>query len=321
MTQREESDKTPPRYLQRYTRTAAMLALIYFVVSSVYVIVSDRWVSEYSNATELQLKLQTYKGLLFVTLTSALIFGLARRLLGRIARDQRRLQNQQRQLVESERRATTGLIAHAIAHDMNNVLTVGMANVELLRAHGHLDGVGNAMLKDIAASFERLHEVTRRMSHVERPGAAIAPAQVDLMTLVRREADFIRRQRAASSCDITICGPDRLNVSLRVSLVRDMIQNLLLNAAEAVPLNGRIEARVSDTPHDVVIEVHDNGPGVPAEKRMQIFEALYTTKPNGMGLGLMSVKAAVKAHSGRIEVLDSPLGGACFRVTLPKNSV
>jgi signal transduction histidine kinase len=66
--------------------------------------------------------------------------------------------------------------------------------------------------------------------------------------------------------------------------------------------------------------VHDSGPGVPAERRQQVFEPLYTTKPNGLGLGLVSVKAAAKLHKGRAEVDTSPLGGACFRMVLITSS-
>jgi signal transduction histidine kinase len=63
--------------------------------------------------------------------------------------------------------------------------------------------------------------------------------------------------------------------------------------------------------------VHDSGTGVPRDERKKIFSALYTTKSSGTGLGLLSVKACAKIHEGFVEVDDSPLGGACFRLCLP----
>ncbi len=320
MEQGDQSTGGLPRYLRHYTRTALVLALVYLVTCSLYIIASDRWVASITDATEIQLRIQTYKGITFVALTSLLIFGLSRRMLRRIARDQQRLHNQQQALVEAERRATAGLIAHAVAHDMNNVLTVGMANVELLRSHGAIDADGNAMLNDIAQSFERLHDLSRRMAHTGRSDESPRAQSGNLMELVRTECRQMRRHRAAEQCTITESGPERVELSLMPSLIHDLLQNLLLNAVEAAPIGGRVEVRVSDSPREAVIEVHDNGPGVPADRRVHIFDALYTTKPNGMGLGLLSVKAAVKAHGGRIEVLDSPLGGACFRVVLPKSA-
>lgn len=314
----DQSSGALPRFLQHYTRTALVLALVYLVTSSSYIVVSDRWVSSITETPEIQLRLQTYKGVVFVALTSLLIFGLSRRMLRRIARDQKRMHHQQQALIEAERRATAGLIARAIAHDMNNVLTVGMANVELLRSHGAIDADGNAMLIDIAESFERLHDLSRRITHTASSGEAPPARSTNLMELVRTECRQMRRHRAAEQCTIIEYGPDRVELLLVRSLIHDLLQNLLLNAVEAAPIGGRVEVRVADAPHEAVIEVHDNGPGVPADRRTRIFDALYTTKPSGMGLGLLSVKEAVKAHEGRVEVCDSPLGGACFRVRLPK---
>jgi signal transduction histidine kinase len=65
------------------------------------------------------------------------------------------------------------------------------------------------------------------------------------------------------------------------------------------------------------IAVHDNGPGVAVERRAGLFDALVTTKPNGTGLGLFSVKACATALGGRVDVGDSPLGGAVFSIVLP----
>jgi two-component system sensor histidine kinase HydH len=66
------------------------------------------------------------------------------------------------------------------------------------------------------------------------------------------------------------------------------------------------------------IEVHDNGPGIPDDAKEAIFEAFYTSKPDGLGLGLVSVKVCADAHHGSVEVFRSDLGGAAFRVRLPR---
>ena len=314
---RETSPGELPPYLENSLRTAALATLVYLVVCALYIVVSDRWVAALAGGTELHLRLQTFKGIIFVVLSAGLIFGLCALLRRRIARDQRALQAQQQALVAVERRSTAGLLAHSVAHDMNNVLTVGMANVELLRSHGQIDKTGAEMLDDIAISFERLHQMTRRMSHVGRNTVADPAQEADLMVLVRKEAHLMRRHRAAAHCSFAVEGPGSLTLPLHTEAMQDLLQNLLINAAEATQGEGRIEVRVGRTDTEATLEVHDNGPGVPVDRRGQIFEALYTTKPNGLGLGLLSVKAAVKQHNARIEVKDSPLGGACFRVILP----
>jgi signal transduction histidine kinase len=67
----------------------------------------------------------------------------------------------------------------------------------------------------------------------------------------------------------------------------------------------------------VLIEIHDSGPGIEPDMRERIFEAFNTTKTSGFGLGLTSVKIYADIHKGKVEVGESNLGGACFRITLP----
>lgn len=298
-------------------RVALTLALIYLAVCAIYIVVSDQLVAQLATASEHYQSLQTIKGLLFVALTSALIFVLSLLLLRRIARDQRQLLNHQQALVASERRAAAGLLANAVAHDMNNVLTVGMANVELLRSHATLDAAGSDMLRDIGLSFERMHDLTRRMSRTGQHRSEAVKPDADLADIVRREIRFMHRHQSAQHCQIDYAGPDHHRMPLHDAAIRELLENLLLNAAEATQGRGRIDVRILSGPEEVVLEVHDNGPGIPKDRRLQVFEPLFTTKPNGMGLGLLSVKAAVKKHMGRVDVTDSPLGGACFRVILP----
>jgi two-component system NtrC family sensor kinase len=96
-----------------------------------------------------------------------------------------------------------------------------------------------------------------------------------------------------------------------------MLINLVLNAAEATGPGGRIDVRLTGDGAEARLEVHDDGPGIPEERRPGIFEAFETTKPDGTGLGLFSVQHIAEVHGGRAEALASELGGACFRVSLP----
>jgi signal transduction histidine kinase len=108
--------------------------------------------------------------------------------------------------------------------------------------------------------------------------------------------------------------------------------NLVINASQALEGQGRLridarEARtaeegalVPDTQHavrSVVVDVVDNGPGIPLDKAEKIFQPFFTTKPQGSGLGLAIVRKIVDAHEGRIDLAAGEGGGTCFRVTLP----
>jgi signal transduction histidine kinase len=104
-------------------------------------------------------------------------------------------------------------------------------------------------------------------------------------------------------------------------LVSQVVTNLLVNAGEATGGKGLIEVRVVPAGDEVRLEVHDSGPGVPLNRRATLFEALASTKPEGSGMGLFSVRACARAMGGDVAVLDSDLGGACFRVSFPREAV
>lgn len=263
-------------------------------------------------------RLQTAKGIVFVTCSTLVVFVLANVLLRRIARDRKKLAEQQRELIVAERRAATEMLAHSIAHNINNILTVGMANAEMLRVHGRVDAEGAEMLNDITHSLERIREMTRRMARSGLPSDKTSIARRDLVALIRQEIRYIQNHHNVSDRSITYHGPDNYTALICESAMREMLDNLLLNAAEATGSAGRIEVRLKTEPTRAILEIHDNGPGIPPAQREQVLQPLFTTKETGMGLGLLSAKSAAKQHQGHLEILASPLGGACFSITLPR---
>ena len=101
-------------------------------------------------------------------------------------------------------------------------------------------------------------------------------------------------------------------------LIHQNLGNLILNAAEATGGRGRIEVRIVEGGEQVVLEVHDDGPGVPRDLRHSLFDGLRTTKPGGAGLGLFSVRSCTQILGGTVAIDESPFGGALFRVVLPR---
>ncbi len=113
--------------------------------------------------------------------------------------------------------------------------------------------------------------------------------------------------------------PAPVSLSVDVGLMERVLVNLLRNALDAAS-EGRVRLRWRPDDDQVVFWVEDSGPGIDPDVRDRLFEPFFTTKAvgDGTGLGLAVVHSIVEEHGGTVEVGDSPLGGASFRVTLPQ---
>ena len=100
-------------------------------------------------------------------------------------------------------------------------------------------------------------------------------------------------------------------------MLQVVIQNILMNAAQAMGGKGRIDVIVTDHGADCRIDVIDQGPGMPPEVREKAFEAFYTTKHRGTGLGLPIARRVIEGHKGKIEIQVPPTGGTVVSITLP----
>jgi signal transduction histidine kinase len=107
----------------------------------------------------------------------------------------------------------------------------------------------------------------------------------------------------------------QLVVEADEQMLRQALFNLLLNATQAVPAGGEIQIAAARNGSEATLEVRDNGPGVPAGRRAEIFKPYFTTNEKGTGLGLAVVQQIVLAHGWEIECLPNEPRGAIFRIT------
>lgn len=296
---------------------ALTIGALYLVFCGAYIWISGRVAVEHATTMKQLAHIETIKGLAFVLTCSVAIGLLSWWLLRRLAAEQDKVAANQLALIMTERRAMAGSLASTIAHDMNNILTVGCASSELLAMGKGLNPDQQALATDINDSFKRLMDLAKRLSNMGQTGTKVALQPYDLRKLVEDEIAFARRHVRLKNCQIELEAPAPVPVALHPPIVQHLLFNLLLNAADATQNKGRIAIKLRQERSSVYLEVHDNGPGIPVEERERVFDPFYTTKPNGQGLGLLSVKAAAQMHRGRVVAVESPLGGACFRLSLP----
>lgn len=295
------------------TRYAAMLAGAYVLLASVYIILSGYLAAGASHSVEELRRIETIKGVLYVAVTSLLIFAGARWAMHRMERDAQELLRREQALVANEGRVFAGLTAAAIAHDANNVLTVAQTDIEMMEE----DGKGSEDLTRIHQAVTRMVGLNQRLLDLAQAYVSREGAPLDALEAMQEVLVVMRSQPDMRRCQVSCAGDAGVVVAASPVLMHQLVGNLVLNAAQAAGDNGVIEVRVRAEAGHAVIEVHDNGPGVPAERRADLFTSLVTTKPGGNGLGLFSVKACANGLGGQVEVGDSPLGGALFRIRLP----
>jgi PAS domain S-box-containing protein len=236
-----------------------------------------------------------------------------------VARDVSAQARLDRQLVRSEKLALVGSLAAGLAHEIGTPLNVISATAEYLLPDAQEEP--RARLKEIVAETERISRLVRELLSFARGGStgrtdvALAAALERVISLLRITLD---RKRVRVDVDV----PDSLPpVYADPDGLHQVLLNLIVNASQAVKDGGRIGVRARTVEVDgdrmVAIEIHDDGPGVPAALRERILDPFFTTRAEGTGLGLAVCARIVSDHGGDLRVGEGPLGGASFVVQLP----
>jgi PAS domain S-box-containing protein len=238
----------------------------------------------------------------------------------------------EQRLIEAELMASIGVLAAAVNHEINNPLQYLIFAQQALALE--IDELGRASSRDdVAVHLPRLRELSNELAEGMQRVRTVAR---DFRALTRVREDAIEPvdmcaviSSASRIAEAEVRHRTKLKLDLeRVPRVRanagrigQVIVNLMINAAQAVPDAGEQEIRVStrSSGRDVIVDVEDSGPGIDRSIAGRIFEPFFTTKPSGKGtgLGLSICHGIVEGFGGKIELLKSELGGALFRVRLP----
>ncbi len=231
------------------------------------------------------------------------------------------------QLAHVGRLTTVGELATGIAHELNQPLTAivntaficeqNLTQKETLNSQDVRNSVST-----ISEQAFRASEIIRRLrSLVKR--APITVSSFDVNTAIKEVVSLLapdaRQNRIAMSLFLD---DDLPHISADEVQFQQVILNLLKNACDALLLKSgcerqiTIESKLTDS-QDVMISVSDNGLGLPDGPTSRAFDAFYTTKDDGMGMGLAISRSIVEAHRGRLWAENNSQGGATFRLTLP----
>ena len=236
-----------------------------------------------------------------------------------LAESNKNLREAQVSLRRSERLAALGQLTAGLAHELRNPLGTIKASAEMLTKQNVQQNpqVQAEMAEYIGSEVNRMNSLITSFLNFARP-LQIHPVEADLNAVVddvtRQQAELARErqvrvvvQRAENDCKF-VFDPDLLTVAL---------SNLVQNAIQASAAGQQVEVRMERSAGEVKIWVTDEGHGIPAQHLESIFNPFFTTKPQGVGLGLPIVAKIVDEHQGRIQVFSEEGKGTKFEIVLP----
>jgi signal transduction histidine kinase len=211
-----------------------------------------------------------------------------------------------------------------MAHELNQPLGSILANAQAVRRM--MEDAGTAteewreIIDDIISEDQRAGAVIRRLRQLVRRGETLRE-RVDINDCIRGMLELLRGEMIDKKIvvETSLCKTEPIVIGDPVQL-QQVILNLAANARDAMeacpPHSRRLMVRTSCQAERVVIEVCDTGPGHDGEPEM-LFQSFYTTKPQGLGLGLSICRSILDAHDGTIRCSRTEGGGMLFRIELP----
>lgn len=203
-------------------------------------------------------------------------------------------------------------MAKETAHQLGTPLSSLMAWMEIIKG----DGVPESSIAEMNKDIKRLETVTDRFSKI---GSITKTKEEDVVKLIEKSVQYLG-SRVSKKVTLKIIGDKEAKAIVNESLFEWVIENLTKNAVDAMQGEGSIEYNITNITGKVIIDISDNGKGIPLNKQKSIFNPGYTTKERGWGLGLSLVKRIIEEQfKGKISVKSSEINkGTTFRIILNK---
>ena len=218
-------------------------------------------------------------------------------------------------LREREALARLGEMAAVVAHEVKNPLAGIKGVLQVIAARTPLESRDRKILGEVLDRLDSLNLMVKDLLVFARPTKP-TPRLVHPHALVQSTVDLLHRDPEASSVDVKITGPDAPFMADPEHLTI-VLTNLLINAIQAMGGKGRVDVQTSVADGGIRVTVRDHGAGIAAEARGRMFDAFFTTKHRGTGLGLPTARRLVELNGGHIEAQCPADGGTALILTFP----
>jgi two-component system, cell cycle sensor histidine kinase and response regulator CckA len=243
-----------------------------------------------------------------------------------IFRDVSAHKQMEEELLRARKMESVGVLAGGIAHDFNNLLTGIMGNISLAKMFADMDQRVVKRLTEAEKACQRATALTQQLLTFSTGGAPMRQT-VSIAELIRESTIFALR--GSNVCAELIIAEDLWPVDADIGQLNQVIQNVVLNATQAMPNGGSVQVQAGNMVvyagsalplqegRYLKITVSDRGCGIPADILPKIFDPYFTTKEYGSGLGLATVYAIIAKHDGYITVESETGVGTTFDIYLP----
>jgi len=220
-------------------------------------------------------------------------------------------------LVRASKLAVLGELAAVMAHEIRTPIGILRSSAQMLAREPELSPEAQELTGFIESETERLNRLVSTLLDSARPRAPkLQPA--DLHAIIRHSTDLLAAQADKKNIRVSLSLDARHPViEMDAEQMTQVLLNLVLNALQILPQGGQVEISTHATAGNLVVEIADDGPGIPPQELARVFDPFFTKREGGVGLGLAVVQQIVAAHGGEIRAGNSVLGGALFTITLP----
>lgn len=233
------------------------------------------------------------------------------------------LREKQAQLIESEKRASLGLLVSGVAHELNNPLNNISLTAERIAEDGEylrkedLEGLHNIVMQ-----CERAKNIVNDLLDFARARKSTEMEKLDIVMVIEDSFSLVGNQLKINNINLETDIPvSVLYVHGNRSKLEQVFVSIITNAIQAIESDGTITVRLRSQEKDrkVRISISDTGPGIAKDDLKNIFEPFFTTKPvgEGTGLGLSVCRSLIHEHNGEVEVESTPDIGSTFTIILP----
>ncbi len=239
---------------------------------------------------------------------------------------QEQVRQLEEQLLHADRLVILGELTAGIAHEINQPLTAIAAYADAGRSM--IDRCDETPREEMQSIYERIAEQSRRAAEVVQRlrklvrSGTVSKSRHNINQIIRNILLLFEFETKKTGTELVFYPLESMEslyldeIQIQQILV-NLVKNSLDSIADADYENGRIEIRVIQADDEIEISVTDNGPGVPDEYRVRLFESFFTTKPKGVGLGLSICRSIAAAHGGNLQYSQPREGGSRFTLTLP----